>query len=170
MDEIREQNAETIPELDKAALTYLAIAIDKMLNYNSLQERWMPTREVVANTFDRHDFSFKWSYSEMAPTITGLGYDWTIEQTGKALEELIELSGSRPRRSASVHIASSRTEPSRSRSAPAMPSTSRTPASIASSSTRRTTTTSRTPSCPTSSTSGSSGRRACSSRTSSPRT
>ena len=28
----------------------------------------------------------------MAPTITGLGYDWAIEQTGKALEELIELS------------------------------------------------------------------------------
>lgn len=29
----------------------------------------------------------------MAPTIAGLGYDWTIEQTGKSLEELIELAG-----------------------------------------------------------------------------
>jgi hypothetical protein len=29
----------------------------------------------------------------MAPTITGLGYDWALEQTGKALGELIELLG-----------------------------------------------------------------------------
>ncbi len=49
-------------------------------------------REVVAGVFDRHDFSFKWSYAEMAPAITGLGYDWAIEQTGKA-SELIELLG-----------------------------------------------------------------------------
>jgi len=51
---------------------------------------------VVAGVFDRHDFSFKWSYAEMAPTITGLGYDWAIGQTGKALGELIELLGQSP--------------------------------------------------------------------------
>ena len=55
--------------------------------------RWHANREVVAGVFDRHDFSFKWSFAEMAPTITGLGYDWAIEQTGKSLKELIELSG-----------------------------------------------------------------------------
>ncbi|MCC7235195.1 MAG: DUF1156 domain-containing protein [Bryobacterales bacterium] len=37
--------------------------------------------------------AFQWSYGEMAPTITGLGYDWAIEQTGKALGELIDLLG-----------------------------------------------------------------------------
>ena len=93
VDEIRERNAGDVPKLDKAALTYLAVALDKMLNYNSRKSVWMPTREVVANTFNRHDFSFCWSHSEMAPTVTGLGYEWTVEQTGKALEELIELSG-----------------------------------------------------------------------------
>ncbi len=51
----------------------------------------MPTREVMANTFDRHDFAFKWSYAEMAPLIVGLGYDWAIEQTAKCIEELVEL-------------------------------------------------------------------------------
>ena len=81
-----------VGELDAAALTYIAIAIDKILNYNSRMSVWMPTREVVANTFNRHDFAFCWSHAEMAPTVAGLGYDWTIEQTGKALEELIELS------------------------------------------------------------------------------
>jgi putative DNA methylase len=35
----------------------------------------------------------QWSYGEMAPNITGLGYDWAVEQTGKALGELIDLLG-----------------------------------------------------------------------------
>ncbi|MFY9341674.1 MAG: DUF1156 domain-containing protein [Planctomycetota bacterium] len=82
-----------LSDLDRAALTYLAIANDKLLNYNSRMSVWMPTREVVANTFNRHDFAFCWSYAEMAPIIAGLGYDWAFESTGKALEELIELLG-----------------------------------------------------------------------------
>ena len=53
---------------------------------------WMPTREVIANTFNRHDFAFCWSYAEMAPLIVGLGYDWAIEQTAKCIEELVELA------------------------------------------------------------------------------
>ena len=55
----------------------------------------MPTREVVANTFDRHDFSFMWSHSELAPTVTGLGYDWAIEQTGKALKNSLSSPAAR---------------------------------------------------------------------------
>jgi len=82
-----------ISETDKAALTYIALALDKILNYNSGMSVWMPTREVVANTFNRHDFAFCWSYAEMAPTITGLGYDWAFRQTGKSLRELITLIG-----------------------------------------------------------------------------
>lgn len=80
-----------LSEATKAAFGYLAIALDKMLNYNSRMTVWMPTREVVANTFNRHDFAFCWSHAEMAPLITGLGYDWAIEQTRKCVEELIEL-------------------------------------------------------------------------------
>jgi putative DNA methylase len=80
-------------DLDRAAMAYIALALDKMVNYNAIQVRWHANREVVAGVFDRHDFSFKWSYAEMAPTITGLGYDWAIGQTGKALGELIELLG-----------------------------------------------------------------------------
>jgi len=93
-DEIRERHAGIISDLDKAALSYLAIAVDKMLNYNAIQVRWIPNREVVAGVFDRHDFAMKWSYAELAPTVTGIGYDWAIEQTGKSLGELIDLGGS----------------------------------------------------------------------------
>ena len=51
----------------------------------------MPTREVVANTFNRHDFAFCWSHAEMAPLIVGLGYDWAIGQTAKCIGELVAL-------------------------------------------------------------------------------
>jgi putative DNA methylase len=78
-------------ELDRAAMAYIALALDKMVNYNAIQVRWHANREVVAGVFDRHDFSFKWSYAEMAPMIPGLGYDWAIEQTSKSLRELLEL-------------------------------------------------------------------------------
>ena len=43
-------------EVRKAAYGYLALSLDKLLNYNSRMTVWMPTREVVANTFNRHDF------------------------------------------------------------------------------------------------------------------
>jgi putative DNA methylase len=52
----------------------------------------MSTREVMANTFNRHDFAFCWSHAEMAPLIVGLGYDWAIEQTAKCIGELVALT------------------------------------------------------------------------------
>jgi hypothetical protein len=83
LDEIGHGGRGDISDIDKAALVYIAIAIDKLLNYNARMVQWHSKREVVAGVFDRHDFSFKWSYAEMAPTNTGLGYDWTTEQTGR---------------------------------------------------------------------------------------
>lgn len=78
-------------ELTAAVFAYLTLSLDKMLNYNSRMSVWMSTREVVANTFNRHDFAFAWSHAEMAPLIVGLGYDWAIEQTAKCIGELVEL-------------------------------------------------------------------------------
>jgi len=92
-DLFEELGGPSMPELDKASLCYLSLAQDKILNYNARMVRWHANREVVAGVFDRHDFSFKWSYAEMAPTVTGLGYDWAVEQTGKSMKELIELCG-----------------------------------------------------------------------------
>jgi putative DNA methylase len=86
-----ERTKDTLSPLTQAAYLYLALSLDKMLNYNSRMSVWMPTREVVANTFNRHDFAFCWSHAEMAPLIVGLGYDWAIEQTAKCIKELVEL-------------------------------------------------------------------------------
>ena len=80
-----------LSEVRQAAYGYLALSLDKLLNYNSRMSVWMPTREVMANTFSRHDFAFCWSHAEMAPLIVGLGYDWAIGQTAKCIHELVAL-------------------------------------------------------------------------------
>ena len=75
----------------RAAYGYLALTLDKLRDYNSRMTRWHVSREVMVNTFDRHDYAFKWSYGEMAPLIVGLGYDWAVNQTAKAIRELVDL-------------------------------------------------------------------------------
>ena len=89
-----------LDEVRQAAYGYLALSLDKLLNYNSRMSVWMPTREVVANTFNRHDFAFCWSHAEMAPLIVGLGYDWAIGQTSRCIGELVALVRPRANRSA----------------------------------------------------------------------
>jgi putative DNA methylase len=79
-----------LDELTKTAFVYLALAMDKMADYNSRMCRWHGTREVMVNTFDRHDFSFKWSYAEMTPLIMGVGSDWIVGQVSKCIEELVK--------------------------------------------------------------------------------
>ena len=85
-----------LTKVRKAAYGYLALALDKLLNYNSRMSVWMPTREVVANTFNRHDFAFCWSHAEMAPLVTDLGYDWVLNQTAKCIKELVGLLDATP--------------------------------------------------------------------------
>jgi putative DNA methylase len=93
VDELKSKKTGRLTDIDKASLAYLAIAVDKLINYGALSCRWDVVRQAMRGTFDRHNFAFQWSYGEMAPTIAGLGYDWAIEQTGKSLDELICLGG-----------------------------------------------------------------------------
>lgn len=79
-------------ETIKAAFVYLSLAIDKMLDWNSILCTWNPPRELMAHTFQRHDFAFVWSFAEMAPLIEGLGYDWATNLTAKCIEELVEMA------------------------------------------------------------------------------
>lgn len=81
-----------LSEIRRAAYVYLSFSLDKLRDYNSRMTRWHANREVMVNTFDRHDFAFKWSYAEMVIMIEGLGFDWAVEQTKKCLRELVELS------------------------------------------------------------------------------
>ncbi len=106
LDEDRSNGVLT--DVRKASYVYLALSLDKLRDYNSRMTHWHATREVIAGTFDRHDFSFKWSYVEMAPLIAGLGFDWAVDQTGKCIEELIEMV--RPEEAAAAKVAAKATK------------------------------------------------------------
>ena len=82
-------------ECRKAAWSYVALGLDKLINTNSLLCRWHPNRQVVAGTFDSHDFGFKWSYAEMAITCQGLGLEWALSDVEDRLSELLEMTGHR---------------------------------------------------------------------------
>ena len=77
----------------RAAWGYVALALDKIIDANSLSSIWHPNREVVAHTFARHDFGFKWSYAEMAVTCRGLGLEWSIKQIADCMSAMIGMTG-----------------------------------------------------------------------------
>ena len=87
-----DREAGRLNDIRRAAYGYLALSLSKMCDYNSRMCVWHAYRAVIGHTFSRqHDFSFKWSYAEMAPLIVGLGYDWAIKQTAKCIKELVVL-------------------------------------------------------------------------------
>ena len=87
-----DRSAGELDDLTKAAYGYLALTLDTILNYNSRSTIWdTATGRGVRHTFSRHDFSFKWSFAEMAPLVAGLGYDWAIEKTSRCIKELVAL-------------------------------------------------------------------------------
>ena len=77
----------------RAAWAYVAIAIDKMINRNSILTRWDSGTNKVAGTFDSHDFGFKWSYGEMEVTCRGLGLEWTINELDECLSAILPMTG-----------------------------------------------------------------------------
>ena len=88
----KDRDSGRLDDCHKAAWTYVALGIDKLLSTNSLMCRWHPNRQVVAGTFDRHDFSFKWSYTEMAITCQGLGLEWSLNSVEDCLAQLLEMT------------------------------------------------------------------------------
>ena len=78
-------------DLTAAAFVYLALTLDKFLNWNARQATWNVNLESMRSVFDTHNFSMKWTFAEMAPLIPGLGYDWVIAQVGKGIDELVSL-------------------------------------------------------------------------------
>jgi len=67
LEKILDQNWDEIKDVKRreAIRVYMQLAMDKGLDYNSIQSRLDVTRVVVKNTFDRHDFAFKWSPGEI---------------------------------------------------------------------------------------------------------
>ncbi|NWH06598.1 DUF1156 domain-containing protein [Desulfobacter latus] len=77
----------------KAIITYLQFAIDKGVDYNSRQTRWIAQRGQVSGTFGRHDFSLKWTFGEMIFTGPRSGAAWGLSQVLDAYKGIAELTG-----------------------------------------------------------------------------
>ena len=88
-----DRTAGVLENTRKAAWCYVALALDKLINRNSLLSRWNAGKETVEATFDSHDFGMKWSYAEMAVTIEGLGLDWASDDLQDCIKELVGMSG-----------------------------------------------------------------------------
>jgi len=93
-EELEATLAEAAESLDadtlKALALYLAFAIDKSVDYNSRASSWHSSRLTVRNTFDRHDFAFKWSFTEFDGASALL--PWAIDQVVDAYEGIANLS------------------------------------------------------------------------------
>jgi putative DNA methylase len=81
-------------ELGDSVVHLLAFAVDKFLNYNCNQTRWHSGHANLAGKMDRHDYSFKATFAEMAPCHAGEGVQWSVSNTLKAYREIAELCDS----------------------------------------------------------------------------
>ncbi len=92
-----DKDAGRLDDKRKAAWALVGIAIDKMINRNSLLTRWEPRTSTVVGTFDSHDFGFRWSYAEMAIAVASLGLEWALDDIGGCISNLVEMVGYTPR-------------------------------------------------------------------------
>jgi len=80
------------PDQGRAVVTYLQLAIDKGLDYNSRMTRWEYTRGIVKGTFGSHNFSLKWTFGEMIFTGPNSGAAWGLAQVVDAYRGIAELA------------------------------------------------------------------------------
>ncbi|MCT0230966.1 DUF1156 domain-containing protein [Synechococcus sp. CS-1324] len=82
-----------LADVTRAALGHLALALDKLLDYNGRCSTWISLREVIGHVFQRHDFAFIWQHAEMPHAVTGGGLRWAFDSSAKCQKELINLVG-----------------------------------------------------------------------------
>lgn len=88
--ELMAEARKVLPEaVADAVQTYLAFAINKGCNYSSRMSVWHPLRATMANTFDRHDFSFKWTHGEFDAAHNL--FPWALNQVTDAYEGIARI-------------------------------------------------------------------------------
>ena len=90
---IPEIEAECGKEKTAAIIHYLQYMVDKCVDYNSRQTRWIAQRGIVSGTFGRHDFSLKWTFGELVFTGPSSGLEWGKSQVLDAYKGICELLG-----------------------------------------------------------------------------
>jgi len=80
------------PEYAKAIIHLLSLGFDKFLDYNNSLNTWESTRGIVKHLFQRHDYSFKATFSEMASCVPGSGLEWAINNSLNAYEDIVKIT------------------------------------------------------------------------------
>ena len=76
-----DMEAELGKERTHAVRTYLAMVLDKCVNFNSIFASWDASRDKIRSVFDRHDFAMKWSFAEMNMALKDMGaFPWALSQ------------------------------------------------------------------------------------------
>jgi adenine-specific DNA methylase len=89
-------------ELGEAIFHLLSFALDKLTNYNAVLASWHISHQVVRGVFDRHDFAFKPTFTEMAPVSASSGLAWVIDNTVSAYSEIASLPAAQSRKSVTI--------------------------------------------------------------------
>jgi adenine-specific DNA methylase len=77
-------------EHGRALGLYLALALDKAVDYNGMLSSWHSSRTTVRNTFDRHDFAYKWSFAEFDGAHSLI--PWVVSQVEDAYRGIAKLA------------------------------------------------------------------------------
>lgn len=91
-------------ELGEAVVHILSLALDKFADWNCTGATWQASKGAMAHKFDRHDYSFKATFAELAPCAAGTGLSWAIGNTLKAYRELSGLPRSERTQAVSVSL------------------------------------------------------------------
>src|SRR5690606_25925182 len=69
---------------------YLGLALDKACDYNGMLSSWHASRTTVRNTFDRHDFAYKWTFAEFDGAHAL--FPWVVDQVVDAYGGIAKLA------------------------------------------------------------------------------
>jgi adenine-specific DNA methylase len=72
-----------------AVLALLGMMQGKSITHSSCHSRWDPGRRKICNTFERHDFTFKWTYAEF--DAARALFPWCLEQLLDAYKGIASL-------------------------------------------------------------------------------
>lgn len=98
-------------ELGEAIVHLLSFSVDKLLDYNNSLNTWESTRGIAKHLFQRHDYSFKATFAEMAPCHAGAGLDWVVDNVVEAYENLVQLPHHNSTRSVDISLGSTTSLP-----------------------------------------------------------
>jgi adenine-specific DNA methylase len=98
-------------DMGEAVSHLLAFSVDKIANRGSFNCTWIPQAGVLGQTFQRHDYSFKATFAEMAPCTAGAGLKWAVESVTEAYEGLSVLVNHRKCEAVTVSLGSSTSVP-----------------------------------------------------------